>query len=56
MINLKNIFQMILLHPRKVLIKIITKKKMNIMIKFKRTTMIKGEMRIMMIREKHHHI
>jgi hypothetical protein len=56
MINLKNIPQMILLHPHKVLIKIIMKKNMNTMIKFKRREMIKGEMRMMEIREKHHHI
>jgi hypothetical protein len=46
---------MILLHPHKVLIKIIMKKKMNIMIKFKRRARIKGEMRMMGIRKKHHH-
>jgi hypothetical protein len=56
MIQLKNIPQMILLHPHKVLIKIIMKKNMNAMIKFKRREMIKGEMRMMEIREKHHHI
>jgi hypothetical protein len=56
MINLKNLSQMILLHPHKVLIKIIMKKKMNTMIKFKRRPMIKGEMRMMRIREKQHHI
>jgi hypothetical protein len=56
MINHKNIPQMILLHPHKVLIKIIMKKNMNTMIKFKRREMIKGEMRMMEIREKHHHI
>jgi hypothetical protein len=49
MINLKNQPQMILLHPHKVLIKIT-------MIKFKRRAIIKGEMRLMGIREKHHHI
>jgi hypothetical protein len=38
---------MILLHPHKVLIKIIMKKKMNTMIKTKRRAMIKGEMRMM---------
>jgi hypothetical protein len=32
------------------------KKKMNTMIKFKRRPMIKGEMRMMRIREKQHHI
>jgi alanine-alpha-ketoisovalerate/valine-pyruvate aminotransferase len=47
---------MILLHPYKVLIKIIMKKMMNQMIKTKRRAMIKGEMRIMGIKEKHHHI
>jgi hypothetical protein len=47
---------MILLHPHKVLIKITIKKKMNQMIKFKRIAMIKGEMRMMGIREMHHHI
>jgi hypothetical protein len=55
MINLKNSPQMILLHPHKVLIKIIMKNKMNTMIKFKRRARIKGEMRMMGIREKHHH-
>jgi hypothetical protein len=39
---------MILLHPHKVFIKIIMKKMMN--------QMIKGEMRMMGIKEKHHHI
>jgi hypothetical protein len=48
--------RMILLHPHKVLIKIIMKKKMNQMIKTKRRAMIKGEMRMMGIKEKHHHI
>jgi alanine-alpha-ketoisovalerate/valine-pyruvate aminotransferase len=47
---------MILLHPHKVLIKIIMKKMMNQMIKTKRRAMIKGEMRMMGIKEKHHHI
>jgi hypothetical protein len=47
---------MVLLHPQKVLIKIIMKRKMNTMIKFKRRAMIKGDMRMMGIREKHHHI
>jgi hypothetical protein len=56
MINLKNNPQMILHHPHKVLIKIIKKEKMNTMIKFKRSARIKGEMRMMGIREKHHHI
>jgi alanine-alpha-ketoisovalerate/valine-pyruvate aminotransferase len=48
--------QMILLHPHKVLIKIIMKKLLNQMIKAKRRAMIKGEMRMMGIMEKHHHI
>jgi alanine-alpha-ketoisovalerate/valine-pyruvate aminotransferase len=47
---------MILLHPHKVLINIIIKKMMNQMIKTKRRAMIKGEMRMMGIKEKHHHI
>jgi alanine-alpha-ketoisovalerate/valine-pyruvate aminotransferase len=47
---------MILLHPHKVLIKIIIKKMMNQMIKAKRRAMIKGEMRMLGIKEKHHHI
>jgi hypothetical protein len=47
---------MILLHPHKVLIKIIMKKEINTMIKFKRRAMMKGEMRMMGIREKRHHI
>jgi alanine-alpha-ketoisovalerate/valine-pyruvate aminotransferase len=47
---------MILLHPHKVLIKIIMKKKLNQMIKAKKREMIKGEMRMMEINEKHHHI
>jgi alanine-alpha-ketoisovalerate/valine-pyruvate aminotransferase len=47
---------MILLYPHKVLIKIIMKKMMNQMIKVKRRVMIKGEMRMMGIKEKHHHI
>jgi hypothetical protein len=38
---------MILLHPHKVLIKIIMKKMMNQMIESKRREMIKGEMRMM---------
>jgi hypothetical protein len=45
---------MILLHPHKVLIKIIMKKMMNQMIEDKMRAMIKGEMRMMGIREKHH--
>jgi hypothetical protein len=56
MINLWNNPQMILLYPHKVLIKIIMKKKMNTMTKFKRRARIKREMRMMGIREKHHHI
>jgi alanine-alpha-ketoisovalerate/valine-pyruvate aminotransferase len=56
MINLKNKPQMILVHPHKVLIKIIMKKTMNQMIKTKRRAMIQGEMRMMGIKEKHHHI
>jgi alanine-alpha-ketoisovalerate/valine-pyruvate aminotransferase len=47
---------MILLHPHKVLIKIIMKKILNQMIKAKRRAMIKGKMRMMGIKEKHHHI
>jgi alanine-alpha-ketoisovalerate/valine-pyruvate aminotransferase len=47
---------MILLHPHKVLIKIIMKKMLTQMIKAKRRVMIKGEMRMMGIKEKHHHI
>jgi alanine-alpha-ketoisovalerate/valine-pyruvate aminotransferase len=47
---------MILLHPHKLLIKIIMKKMLNQMIKAKRRAMIKGEMRMMGIKEKHHHI
>jgi hypothetical protein len=47
---------MILLHPHKVLIKIIMKKMLNQMIKVKRRAMIKGGMRMMGIKEKHHHI
>jgi hypothetical protein len=53
MINLKHNSQMILLHPHMVFIKIILKKKINTMIKFKRRARIKGEMRMMGIREKH---
>jgi hypothetical protein len=55
MINLKNNPQMRPLHPHKVLIKIIMKKKMNTMIKFKRRARIKGEISMKGIREKHHH-
>jgi alanine-alpha-ketoisovalerate/valine-pyruvate aminotransferase len=47
---------MILLHPHKVLIKIIMKKMLNQMIKAKKRAMIKGEMKMMGIKEKHHHI
>jgi alanine-alpha-ketoisovalerate/valine-pyruvate aminotransferase len=47
---------MILLHPQKVLIKIIMKKMLNQMTQAKRRAMIKGEMRMMGIKEKHHHI
>jgi alanine-alpha-ketoisovalerate/valine-pyruvate aminotransferase len=47
---------MILLYPHKVLIKIIMKKMTNQMIKAKRRAMIKGEMRMVGIKEKHHHI
>jgi hypothetical protein len=47
---------MILLHPHKVLIKIIMKKVMNKMIKTKMRAMIKGKIRMMRIKEKHHHI
>jgi hypothetical protein len=47
---------MILLHPHKVLIKIILKKMMNQMIDAKRRAMIKGEIRMMGINEKHHRI
>jgi hypothetical protein len=55
MTNLKNNPQMILLHPHKVLIKII-KKVLNRMIKAKRRAMINGEMRMMRIMMKHHHV
>jgi hypothetical protein len=47
---------MILLHLHKVLIKIIMKKMINQMVKTKRRAMINGEMRMMEIKEKHHHI
>jgi alanine-alpha-ketoisovalerate/valine-pyruvate aminotransferase len=47
---------MILLRPHMVLIKIIMKKMLIQMIKAKRRAMIKGEMRLMGIKEKHHHI
>jgi hypothetical protein len=56
MINLKNITQMILLDLHKVLIKIIMKKMINQMIKTKRRAMFKSGMRMMGIKEKHHHI
>jgi hypothetical protein len=42
--------------PHNVLIKIIMEKMMNQMIKTKRRAMIKGEMSIMGIKKKHHHI
>jgi hypothetical protein len=44
------------LHPHKDLIKINMKIKMNTKIKSKWRAMIKGEMRMMEIREKDHHI
>jgi hypothetical protein len=47
---------MILLHPHKVLIKIIMKMMMNQMIEAKRRAMIKGDMRMMGIKEKPNHI
>jgi alanine-alpha-ketoisovalerate/valine-pyruvate aminotransferase len=47
---------MILLYPHKVLIKIIMKKMLNQMIKVRGRAMIKGEVRMMGIKEKHHHI
>jgi flagellin-specific chaperone FliS len=47
---------MILLHPHKVLIKILMKKMMNQIIEAKRRAIIKGEIRMMGIKEKHHHI
>jgi hypothetical protein len=43
-------------HPHKVLIKIIMKNMLNQMIKAKKRAMIKGEMRMMGIKEKHRHI
>jgi hypothetical protein len=55
-INLKKQPQMVPLHPYKSLIKMKMKRKMNTMIEFKRREMIKGEMRMMGVREKHHHI
>jgi hypothetical protein len=48
--------QMILLHPHKVLIKIIMKKMFNQMIRAKKRAMIKREMKMVGIKEKHHHI
>jgi alanine-alpha-ketoisovalerate/valine-pyruvate aminotransferase len=47
---------MIPLHPHKTLIKIIMKKMLNQIIKAKKRAMIKGEMSMMGIKEKHHHI
>jgi hypothetical protein len=47
---------MVLLHLHKVLIKIIMKKMLNQMIMAKRRAMTKGEMRMMEIKEKQHHI
>jgi alanine-alpha-ketoisovalerate/valine-pyruvate aminotransferase len=47
---------MILLHLHKVLIKIIMNKMLNQMIKVKKRAMINGEMRMMGIKENHHHI
>jgi hypothetical protein len=47
---------MILLHPYKVSIKIIMKKMLNQMIKTKRRAKTKVEMRMIGIKEKHHHI
>jgi hypothetical protein len=44
---------MISLHPHKVFIKIIMKKMLKQMIKAKKRAMIKGEMRMMGIKEKH---
>jgi hypothetical protein len=44
------------LHAQKDLIKMNMKIKMNTKIKSKRRSMIKGEMRMMEIREKDHHI
>jgi hypothetical protein len=44
------------LHPNKGLVKINMLKKMNNMIKSKRRAMIKGEMRMMGIMKKYHHI
>jgi hypothetical protein len=47
---------MVLLHLHKVLVKIIMKNVMNQMIEVKRRAMIKEEMGLMKIKEKHHHI
>jgi hypothetical protein len=47
---------MILVHPHKVLIKIIMNKMLNQIIKAKKRAMIMGEMRMMGIKEKHYHI
>jgi alanine-alpha-ketoisovalerate/valine-pyruvate aminotransferase len=47
---------MILLHLHRVMIKIIMKKILNQMIKAKKRVMIKGEMRMMGIKENHHRI
>jgi hypothetical protein len=48
--------EMIQLQPHKILIKIIMNKMMNQMINAKRRAMIKGEIRMMGIKEKHHRI
>jgi hypothetical protein len=55
-IKLKKQPQMTPLNLHKELIKMNMKIKMNTKIKFKRRAMIKGEMRMMGIREKDHHI
>jgi alanine-alpha-ketoisovalerate/valine-pyruvate aminotransferase len=47
---------MILLHPHKILIKIIIKNMMNQMIKAKMRAIIKEEMRMMGVKKKYHHI
>jgi hypothetical protein len=47
---------MILLHPHKVLMKIIMKNMLNQIIKANKRAMIKREMRMMGIKENHHHI
>jgi hypothetical protein len=49
-------FQMILLHPHMVLINIIMKKMLNQMIMAIGRAMIKGDMRMMGVKEKRHHI